>query len=90
MLDPKEAEQILLGQLQDARQHLENLQPPAFATAEKPSIRRRVNVSTSVKGVTTAEATFEGTGLTWEEYQELSTEFFAWVEKNWPTPIALG
>jgi len=55
-----------------------------------PTIRRRVNISTSVKGVVKADSTFEATGLTEAEYAEQSLAFFAWVEQQWPAPITLN
>jgi 23S rRNA G2069 N7-methylase RlmK/C1962 C5-methylase RlmI len=57
---------------------------------EKPVIRRRINVDTSTKGVKTASATFESTGLTKQEHEEQSEDYFQWVEANWPAPITLN
>ena len=56
---------------------------------DAPIIRRRVNVSTTTKGIQHAEATFEITGdnVDPETFRFLSMEFFDWVDKVWPPPV---
>lgn len=56
----------------------------------KPVIRRRINKAVSVKGVVTTDATFEGEGLTDQDYREQALAFFHWVDTIWPPPITLN
>ena len=51
---------------------------------EERSLRRRVNVSTSVKGVKTWEATVDGTGYTEDEILEMSDSIVEKLEKRYP------
>ena len=57
---------------------------------QKPTVRRRVNVAHSVKGVATTDATFDAENLSEEDYSIQCLEFFAWVDANWPPPITLN
>jgi hypothetical protein len=57
---------------------------------DAPSIRRRVSVDTTSKGIQSASATFEASGLTEAEFAKQSLTFFEWVNKIWPPPITLN
>lgn len=54
---------------------------------EEKSIRHRVNVSTSVKGVKTFEATVEGVNHTREEILAESDKLVAELEKRYPPVV---
>ena len=54
---------------------------------DKPIVRRRVNVSTSVKGIRTTDATFEITGDVGErEYWDMFNVFMDAVDVAFPPP----
>ena len=60
-----------------------------------PAIRRRVNISTSVRGIQTADATIEITNLMEngkgqedsDAFKKIALEYFAWVNEAWPPPL---
>jgi hypothetical protein len=60
-----------------------------------PAIRRRVNISTSVRGIQTADATIEITNLMEngqgqedsDAFKRIALEYFAWVNETWPPPL---
>ena len=51
---------------------------------EERSLRYRVNVSTSVKGIKTWECTVDGTGYTEEEILERSESLVKKLEQRYP------
>lgn len=51
------------------------------------SIRYRVNVSTSVKGVKTWECTVDAEGLTMEETLAESDKLVAALDSKYPAPV---
>ena len=57
-----------------------------MASFEK-SLRYRVNVSTSVKGVKTWDCTVDGEGFTQPEILSLSDSFVAELERRYPAQI---
>ena len=64
---------------------------PVISEAQtKPTIRRRIEKSVSVKGIITTSATFEATDLTDDDYRGQALEFFHWVDTVWPPPITLN
>lgn len=71
----------------------EQPQQSGSQSQEMPTVHRRVNVSYSVKGVATTDATFSIDGPTLPEgkdgrdFAAESTEFFNWVNKTWPPPV---
>ena len=50
------------------------------------SLRYRVNVSTSVKGIKTWDCTVDGTNYTQDEILKLSDEIVAKLENRYPAP----
>lgn len=50
------------------------------------SLRYRVNVSTSVKGIQTWDCTVDATGFTMEETLEQSDTLVAELERRYPAP----
>ena len=89
MYDPKEhaysstEQDVVWASQQDFR--FDGMPFPADTrqTVEK-SLRYRVNVSTSVKGIKTWECTTEGTGYTMEEVLERSDALVAELERRYP------
>lgn len=55
--------------------------------AEEKSLRYRVNISTSVKGIKTWECTVDGTGFTQEEILAESDKLVAQLEKRYPIKV---
>lgn len=53
---------------------------------EERSLRYRVNVSTSVKGIKTWDCTVDGTGYTKQEVLKESDELVSELEKRYPAP----
>ena len=54
---------------------------------ETKSLRYRVNVSTSVKGIKTFECTVDGDGFTMEEVLAESDKLVAELMKRYPAPL---
>ncbi len=52
------------------------------------TIRRRINVSTSTRGVKTWDCTVEATGLSDEEMLRLSDNLVEELERRYPAPLA--
>jgi len=52
--------------------------------AEERSLRYRVNVSTSVKGIKTWDCTVDGTGYTEDEVLIMSDSLVAKLEQRYP------
>jgi hypothetical protein len=55
---------------------------------ETKSMRYRVNISTSVKGIKTYDSTVDGTGYTMEEVLERSDRLVAELDKRYPPQVA--
>ncbi len=51
------------------------------------SIRYRINVSTSVKGIKTWECTVDGVGYTQSEILTLSDDLVMRLESRYPAPL---
>ena len=51
------------------------------------SLRYRINVSTSVKGVKTWDCTVDGTGYTQEQVLEASDRLVAQLEQRYPIKV---
>ena len=58
--------------------------------AEEKSLRYRVNVSTSVRGVKTWDCTVDGTGFTKTQILEESDKLVAELEKRYPIKVEDG
>ena len=54
---------------------------------EEKSLRYRVNISTSVKGIKTWECTVDGAGYTQEEILAESDKLVAQLEKRYPIKV---
>jgi hypothetical protein len=55
---------------------------------ETKSMRYRVNISTSVKGIKTYDCTVDGQGFTMEEVLERSDRLVAEMDKRYPPQVA--
>ena len=56
-------------------------------TEIEKSLRHRVNVTTSVKGVKTWDCTVDGTGYTQEQVLEASDRLVAQLEQRYPVKV---
>ena len=54
---------------------------------EEKSLRYRINVSTSVKGVKTWDCTVDGTGLAQDDVLHLSDQLVAKLEERYPIKV---
>ena len=63
-------------------------------TKERVEVRRRVNVSTSVKGIQTTDATIEITSTLSPhdeaEFRRSAIDFHSWKNANWPPPVEVS
>ena len=56
-------------------------------STENRSLRYRVNISTSVKGVKTWDCTVDGEGFSMGEVLQFSDGLVAELEKRYPAPV---
>ena len=66
----------------------QHIQPTEMPQGIQKSLRYRVNISISVKGVKTWECTTDGEGYTMEEVLERSERLVKALETRYPAPSA--